>query len=69
MEPLFGWAEWKRRHYAPDAVISAAASEGLQKLGFDRVASIGLASVASWLDGKRPPRRCGGARRRLARAA
>jgi hypothetical protein len=52
VEPLFGWAEWKDRQYAPDAVISAAASEGLQKLGFDRVISIGLASVASWLEGK-----------------
>ncbi|MCC6364958.1 MAG: hypothetical protein IT165_15680 [Bryobacterales bacterium] len=50
--PLFGWAEWKSRQYAPDAVISGAASEGLQKLGFDRLASIGMASVASWLDGK-----------------
>ncbi len=52
VEPLFGWAEWKNRHYDPDAVISAAASEGLTKLGFDRLVSIGMASIASWLDGK-----------------
>ena len=52
VEPLFDWAEWKSRHYAPDTVISAAASEGLTKLGFDRLVSISLASVASWLDGK-----------------
>ena len=52
VEPLFGWAEWKSRQYAPDAVISAAASEGLKKLGFDRLASIGMASIGSWLDGK-----------------
>ena len=49
---LFGWAEWKGRAYAPDAVVSTAASEGLQDLGFDRLASLSLASVASWMDRK-----------------
>ena len=50
VEPLFNWAESKRRGYAPDSVISANNSAGLGQIGVDRVASISLASVGSWLD-------------------
>jgi len=49
VKPLFDWPEWKAREYTPDTLISQANSAGLGEIGVDGVASISLASVASWM--------------------